>query len=105
MSPLEAIRSLPRELAARYNTTAQQRARIRHRLRTGPATRPELERECNAPSVTKRISELRAIGRREGWRIDSEQINVTAPDGGVNVATVYRLTEGTAAQPDLFDPT
>lgn len=105
MSPLEAVRSLPRELAARYNNAAQQRARILRRLRMGTATRPELERECNAPSVTKRISELRAIGRCEGWRIDSEQINVTAPDGGVNVATVYRLSEDDGAQPDLFDPT
>jgi hypothetical protein len=105
VSPLETIRSLPREVAARYNGAAQQRACILLRLRTGPATRTEIERDCNAPSVTKRISELRAIGRREGWRIHSEQIDVTAPDGGVNVATVYSLNEGDAAQPDLFDPT
>lgn len=100
VSPFDGMRKLRPDLAARYNGTAQQRARIVERLRRRPATRSEIERDCSVPSVTKRISELRRIG----WRIEGKTINETAPDGGVNLATVYSLNDGTTAQADLFDP-
>lgn len=75
-----------------YNTTAAQRTRILKRLQCGPATRTELERECWAPSVTKRIAEL----RREGWPILSPWTAYTAPDGSVSGAVLYTLGPGTA---------
>ena len=82
-----------------YNTTARQRERILKRLQHSPATRTELERECWAPSVTKRIAEL----RREGWPILSTWTACTAPDGSVSGAVLYTLAAGTAdtAQMDL----
>lgn len=101
VNPLHRVRHLAPDLAARYNGAARQRECIVRRLRRGAATRAELERDCYAPSVTKRISEL----RRMGWRIEGEPINETAPDGSLNVATVYSLTDGDSAQSDLFDPT
>lgn len=85
--------------AARYNTTAQQRERIVERLRNGAATRSELQHTCRAPSVTKRISEL----RRMGWPIESESITETAPDGSVNRTTLYRLGDGDTVQTELFE--
>lgn len=94
MNPLQVVRHLAPGQAARYNRTALQRERIVHRLRQGPATRTELERECGAASVTKRISEL----RRNGFRIVSEWAAATAPDGSVNACTLYSLAaeDGTA---------
>lgn len=83
-----------------YNTTAAQRARICRRLQCGPATRPELERECWAPSVTKRIAEL----RREGWPIFSTWTTDRAPDGSVSGAVVYTLGAGTADPAQLALP-
>ena len=86
-----------------YNTTAAQRARICRRLQSGPATRPELERECWAPSVTKRIAEL----RREGWPILSTWTACTAPDGSVSGAVLYTLAAGPADAAQLalaFEP-
>jgi Helix-turn-helix domain len=75
--------------ATQYNGAAQQRERILARLRQGPATRSELQYGCRAPSVTKRISEL----RRDGWRIESEWIREIAPDGSLNRTMLYRLCE------------
>lgn len=100
MNPLHVVRHLAPAQAARYNRTALQRERILHRLRQGPATRAELERECGCPSVTKRISEL----RRVGYRIDRAWLTETAPDGGVNMQTLYSLADDDTAQRDLFDP-
>ena len=99
MNPLAHVHRLAPGVAARYNGAARQRERILSRLRRGPATRAELERACNAPSVTKRISEL----CRKGWRIAGEAISETAPDGSVNVAKLYHLVEGDSAQADLFE--
>ena len=87
MNPLQVVRHLTPGQAARYNRTAVQRERILHRLRQGPATRAELERECGAASVTKRISEL----RRKGFRIVGQWAEATAPDGGINACTLYSL--------------
>lgn len=64
----------PHDLAARCNDAALQRQCIVQRLQREPATRTDLERKCDAPSVTKRISEL----RRFGWRIPGEPIKETA---------------------------
>jgi hypothetical protein len=99
VSPLDHMHQLAPGMAARYNGSALQRDRIVSRLRRGPATRAELERDCRVPSATKRISEL----RRVGWRIDGEVIPETAPDGGVNLTTLYRLADGDTAQSDLFE--
>ena len=99
MNPLAYVHRLAPGVAARYNGAALQRERILSCLQRGPATRAELERVCNAPSVTKRISEL----RRRGWRIESEFIAETAHDGSVNFVTLYRLVGGDAAQADLFE--
>lgn len=98
MNPLEALRLLAPAVAAHYNGAARQRQSILDRLRRGPATRAQLERECHAPSVTKRLSEL----RRAGWQIEGEAISEAAPDGCVNVATLYSLADPDTAQGDLF---
>ena len=97
VNPLQTVRNLAPSQAARYNRTALQRERIVHRLRQGPATRAELERECGAASVTKRISEL----RRKGFRIVGEWGEATAHDGSVNACTFYRLAvdDGAAQLP------
>jgi hypothetical protein len=94
VSPLQAVRRLAPAQAARYNRTALQRERILQRLRRGPATRAELERECGAASVTKRISELRG----KGFGIVGRWIDATAPDGSVNACNLYSLADddGTA---------
>lgn len=101
-NPLQVVRSLAPEQAAQYNGTPLQRERILHRLRHGPATRAELERECDCPSVTKRISEL----RRAGWRIEGQWTEATAADGRINACTLYRLrlADDDTAQRDLFEP-
>ncbi len=83
-----------------YNTTARQRERILERLQHGPATRADLERECWAPSVTKRIAEL----RRKGWRILSPWAAYTAPDGSVSGAVLYTLAPGPADTAQLALP-
>jgi hypothetical protein len=93
VNPLQAVRRLAPVQAARYNRCAQQRERILQRLRCGPATGAELECECGAASVTKRISEL----RRKGHRIADEWTEATAADGSVNARKRYRLAEGDGA--------
>ena len=99
MNPLVALRQLTPTQAARYNGAALQRERILHRLRQGPATRPALERECSAPSVTKRISELRGAG----WRIESQWVETVGPDGTLNETTLYSLPDADTSQRDLFE--
>lgn len=99
MNTLEALRLLTPELAARYNSAELQRARILERLQRSPATRCVLERDCFAPSVTKRISEL----RRMGWRVQSDPLHQVTPDGRVNVGIVYSLTDANSTQCDLFE--
>ena len=101
MNPAQVVRHLAPGPAARYNGTALQRERIVQRLRQGPATRAELERECGCPSATKRISEL----RRAGWRIGKQWIVATVADGSVNAHTLYSLADDDTAQRDLFNPT
>ena len=100
VNPLDTVRQLAPGQRALYNGTKLQRQRILQRLEQGSATRAELERDCNAPSVTKRISEL----RERGWRIESGDGLRTGPDGTVNVAIVYSLAEDNTAQSDLFEP-
>ena len=99
-NPLQAVRQLAAAQAAPYNGVALQRERILQRLRQGPATRAELERECASPSATKRLSEL----RRAGWPIDRQWIGATAADGRINAQTLYSLADADTAQADLFDP-
>ena len=99
-NPLHAVRQLARTQAAQYNGAALQRECILQRLRQGPATRAELERECGCPSATKRLSEL----RRAGWRIDGQWIGAAAADGRINAHTLYRLAADDTAQRDLFEP-
>lgn len=86
------------EPSARYNTTAAQRDRIIWRLQHGPATRDTRTRECDAPSVTKRISEL----RRMGWPIVGHWAYEGASDGSANAATLYSLAVIDTPQRDLF---
>ena len=100
MNPVAAKRRLMPGRCAPYNDTALQWKRILRRLVSGPATRAELERDCNVPSATKRISEM----RRAGWRIDSREELHTGSDGTVNVATVYSMADDNTAQSDLFAP-
>lgn len=100
-NPLDAKRALcPMGEGGTYNTTAAQRARILMRLQRGPATRGDLERDCWAPSATKRIAEL----RREGWPIVSAWTTDTAPDGSVGAAVLYTLGSGTADTAQLALP-
>lgn len=99
MSPLDAMRLLAPGLCALYNGSKLQRQRILQRLQRGPATRVELEHDCNAPSATKRVSELRGMG----WPIESREELRTGPDGMVNVATVYSLADVDTSQGDLFE--
>ena len=100
MNPVAAKRRLIPSCCAPYNSTALQWSRILRRLVSGPATRAELERDCNVPSATKRISEM----RRAGWRIESREELHTGTDGTVNVATVYSLADDNTARSDLFAP-
>ena len=99
MNPLDAMRLLTPGLCALYNGSKLQRQRILQRLQCGPATRAELERDCNAPSATKRVSELRGMG----WPIESREDVRTGSDGLVNIATAYSLAAEDTAQPDLFE--
>lgn len=97
-NPLDAVRGIAAEQASPYNCTALQRSRIVARLMRGPATRAELERACGAPSVTKRISEL----RRQGFDITSGWAPMAGPGGTVSVCTVYAFAEPDDRQADLF---
>lgn len=92
MSPLDAVRQIEFAGAARYNGTALQRERIVNRLRQGPATRAQLTKECDCPSVTERISEL----RRMGLAIQMRWIEDTSPAGRVNMTALYSI----AGDPD-----
>lgn len=94
INPIDAAQAV----AGRYHGAALQRSRIIARLLRGPASRPELERVCGAPSVTKRISEL----RRMGFQITGGWAPMTGPDGTVNVVMVYALAERDDRQGDLF---
>lgn len=77
---------------------AAQRRRLLAALECGEfMTRLELERACDVPSVTKRISELRA----EGWPIDGKK-EVADSSHGPRRTTFYRMS-GPRAQRDLFE--
>lgn len=85
--------------AAHYNGTAQQRECIRQvLLKRGPhgASVAELTTACAAPSVTKRVSEL----RRAGLDIESRADAVIGPHG-VNAVARYVLLEPTSRQGEL----
>lgn len=71
------------------NFTRAQRARIVARLQAGPCDGPTLAAACWAPSVTKRLSEL----RREGWPIRTTWAQRIGPDGTASVVAVYALAE------------
>lgn len=98
-NPLDAVRGIAAGESRPYHGTALQKSRIVARLMRGPASRPELELVCGAPSVTKRISEL----RREGFEIVAGWAPVSGPGGTVSVVTVYALAERDERQGDLFD--
>lgn len=83
-----------------YNTAARQRACILAVLTRGPASRRELETECGAPCVTKRISEL----RERGFDIRSSWAPMRGPGGTASVTTVYHLATPDDRQADLFEP-
>lgn len=75
-----------------------QRARIVARLREhGRTSCAELASACDVPSVTKRISELRA----EGWPIEASIGHTFTRRGAWRRATFYSLT-GPHPQADLF---
>lgn len=97
-NPLDAVRSVTAGESALYYGAALQRSCILARLMRGPASRPELERHCAAPSVTKRISEL----RRQGFEISSGWAPVSGPGGTAQVVTVYCLAMPDDRQADLF---
>jgi hypothetical protein len=71
-----------------YNTTERQRAAILLRLEKGPATVAELMNDCYAPDPRPRIRELR---RRDGYQIDTHEIDRPNGDGTVNCVRVYAL--------------
>ena len=96
-SPLKSISSAT-EAGQPCNGSAQQRACILARLMCGPVSRPELEYGCCAPSATKRISELRAMG----YRIRSSWAFRPVPGGAKSVVTVYELVSPDDRQGDLF---
>jgi len=103
--PLAApgYRSLAPGHASRYNGSAQQRARIVEALQAaGPRgiVGPELARLANAPSLTKRLSEL----RRKGVAISTRAAVMAGADGTVNMVALYVLGPGSTAQGDLFEP-
>ena len=103
MFPAGSRRVLSLEPGARYNNTTLQRQRIIDALRrAGPTglTAAELQGCCNAPCVTKRVSEL----RRRSWPIDSHPQAIAADDGSVNTVARYVLQDvDPTAQGDLFD--
>lgn len=70
-------------------------AYLRCNGRTGCAA---LALACDVPSVTKRVSELRALG----WCITATQGRIRTRAGGWRRATFYELT-GAHAQGDLFE--
>jgi diacylglycerol kinase family enzyme len=61
---------------------------------------PELARQANAPSLTKRVSEL----RRKGFPISTRAVVIAGADGTVNTVALYVLETGPVAQGDLFEP-
>lgn len=80
------------------DSIAAQRQRLLAVLERGDfIARAELERACDVPSVTKRISEL----RDEGWPIEGKSEFVSSRHG-LRRTTFYRLT-GPRAQRDLFE--
>lgn len=97
-SPIDAIGGAD-EGGWPYNGTARQRACIVARLMRGPASRGELEGECGAPCVTKRVSELRALG----YAIRSTWVHRPGPAGTAgNLTTLYALVTRDDRQRDLF---
>lgn len=85
--------------AATSDHVPAQHARLIHYLQTcQQATRAELERACDVPSVTKRVCELIA----EGWPIE-RKLGHEQSAHGLRRATFYRLT-GPRRQRDLFEP-
>jgi hypothetical protein len=97
-NPLDAVHGIAGGESRPYYCTALQRSCILARLMRGPVSRPELERLCGAPSVTKRISEL----RRQGFSIASGWVEVSGPGGTVQVVTVYALEMRDDRQGELF---
>ncbi len=97
MSPLDAVRQIESAGAARYNGTALQRERILNRLRQGPATRAQLTKDCDCPSVTKRISEL----RRMGLPISTRWVQEVSPARRMNFTALYSL-DGESDQAQLL---
>lgn len=82
------------------STSAQHRRLIAHLEGGRHCTRAELERACDVPSVTKRLSELRA----RGWPIERRIGRTLSANGAQRRATFYRLT-GPRLQRDLFTDT
>jgi Helix-turn-helix domain len=97
-NPLDAVRGIAAGEPAHYYGAALQRSCILARLMRGPASRPALELHCAAPSVTKRISEL----RRQGFNIASGWASVSGPGGTAQVVTVYCLAVPDDRQANLF---
>jgi hypothetical protein len=85
-----------------YNTTERQRAAILLRLEQGPATVAELMNDCHAPDPRPRIRELRL---RDGYQIDTHEIDRPNGDGTVNCVRVYALRGKDTRQCELsLDP-
>lgn len=81
-----------------YNTIKLQRERIIVRLRRGPATRIELEREESVPDATARIHELRI----QGFDIRTAFATVINPDSTATKVARYSLADRDEPQGDLF---
>jgi hypothetical protein len=97
-NPLDAVHGIAAAERSSYYGAALQRSCILARLMRGPASRHELERHCGAPSVTKRVSEL----RRMGYEIDGGWAPMAGPGGTVSVAMVYCLAVPDDRQGNLF---
>jgi hypothetical protein len=98
-----ARRSLAPEQAARYNGVGLQREHILEVLQAAGergVISTQLARLAHAPSLTKRISEL----RRQGLSISTRSAVVAGSDGTVNTLALYVLESGPSSQLDLFKP-
>lgn len=97
-NPIPAVRGIAADKVRPYYGAALQRSCILARLMRGPVARQELERVCGAPSVTKRISEL----RRQGFPIFGGFAPISGPGGTISVCMIYSLDTPDDRQGDLF---
>jgi hypothetical protein len=103
MIDAETLQACVQAIGGRYNGVAIQRTRIVAALRRAGSAgllSSDLAASCNAPCITKRVSEL----RRKGHQIDSTLQACTLPDGTVSLLACYVLNDRPSRQLDMFKP-